>query len=319
MSSSRALGHPSRCLLIGNYGVGNIGDEALKEYFVSTFREVDWIVLGIDTPRLPLGFRSFFTGWLRTIVAMSRSDAVVFGGGSLFTDSESVLACVLWWWHGLVARVLRRPIILACQGVGPFRTVAGRLLARSTFRTAVFISVRDEESLKRIGTWKLRCDPVLSFDPAFSFFASRKGMTPKGRVLAIIPRQNSDDQFFIEVFSIASKPFEEIRVLLMQPDEREYAIAKRIEKMAHKVSIVPILSLDLLLSEVSGAAEVLSQRYHGALAALALGVPVTIVPQMPGDKLDELRLLLRDPRRLSELTMRLRRGEEAMREALRRL
>ncbi len=304
------------CLLIGNYGVGNIGDEALREYFVSTFKEADWTVLGIDTPRLPFGFRSFFTGWFRTIGEMGRSDAVVFGGGSLFTDSESVFACVLWWWHGLVARVLRRPFILACQGVGPFRTLAGRVLARSTFRAATFISVRDEESLKRIATWKLRCDPVLTFDPAFSFFASKKGITEKRNVLAIIPRQNSDDQFFIEVSSAVAKPFDEIRVLLMQPDEREHAIAKRIATMTPKALIVPILSLDQLLSEVSGAMEVVSQRYHGALAALALGVPVTIVPQMPGDKLDELRLLLRDPRRLSELTVRLRRGEEAMKKAL---
>ncbi len=306
-----------RCLLIGNYGVSNIGDEALREYFVSTFTEVHWTVLGTDVPRLPFGFRSFFRLWPKTIVAIARADMIVFGGGSLFTDSESVVACVLWWWHGIVACLFQKRLVLAFQGVGPFRTVFGELLAKWIFTHATFISVRDEASHRRIQGWKLRCTPLLTFDPAFSVFAERKPMQNAKRILGIIPRQNSDDQFFVEVSSAVKKPFDEVRILLMQPDESERSIAEKIRAMTGgTASIVPITSVHQLLTEISGAREILTQRYHGVLAALAIGIPVRIVPQTKGDKLDELKALQNDSKRLGECLMLVKRGEEGMRRVL---
>ena len=108
-----------RCLLISNYGTGNHGDVALKEYFLTRFPEVEWIVLSAnaqsprDVPRLPFGLRSLFTTpWWRTLAALRSSDAVIFGGGSLFTDVESVRACLLWWWHACVARMLDRKSVV---------------------------------------------------------------------------------------------------------------------------------------------------------------------------------------------------------------
>lgn len=320
MPSPSLSERPLHCILIGNYGVGNIGDEALREYFVSTFTEVHWTVLGTDVPRLPLGFRSFFRLWPRTIVAIARADAVVFGGGSLFTDSESVFACVLWWWHGFVARIFRKPVILAFQGVGPFRTVLGELLTKWTFSRATFISVRDEASLRRIHGWKLRCTPLLTFDPAFSVFTERKPIQSLRRILGIIPRQNSDDQFFVEVSSAVKKPFDEVRILLMQPDNAERSIAARIQAMTTIPSaVISITLVDQLLTEIAGVSEVISQRYHGALAALAMGIPVTIVPQTKGDKLDELKTLQDQPEYMAKLLLLVKRGEEEMREALRPL
>ncbi|MBI5155969.1 hypothetical protein HZA45_01700, partial [Candidatus Peregrinibacteria bacterium] len=94
-----------RCVLIGNYGTGNFGDEALRSYFLKSFPEIEWQVVSArptadELPRLPAGPRSLFTTkWFRTIKALRHCDAVVFGGGTLFTDSESVFACFLWWLH----------------------------------------------------------------------------------------------------------------------------------------------------------------------------------------------------------------------------
>lgn len=72
------------CVLIGNYGVGNFGDEALKEYFLSAFPDITWSVVsarpsGEELPRLPGGFRSLFSHWWKTLGAIRNTDAVVFG------------------------------------------------------------------------------------------------------------------------------------------------------------------------------------------------------------------------------------------------
>ena len=83
-------------LLVGNFGVGNVGDEAIRTYILQAFPEVHWTVLSGDrmqsgdVPRLPYGIRSFLsTAWWKTLRAYRSSDGIVFGGGSLFTDVES--------------------------------------------------------------------------------------------------------------------------------------------------------------------------------------------------------------------------------------
>jgi len=73
-----------RLLLVGNYGVGNLGDEALKEYFLTRFPEIDWIVVSAnprtgEVARLPMGIRSFFwLRWMATLRAYREADGVVF-------------------------------------------------------------------------------------------------------------------------------------------------------------------------------------------------------------------------------------------------
>lgn len=286
-----------KCVLIGNYGVGNIGDEALCEYFLHTFPEVSWTVIRHDylayaatacVPRLPFGFRSLFSPWWKTILALYRADAVIFGGGSLFTDVESVMACALWWWHGLVARLLGKPLLLAFQGVGPFQTRLGQSLARFTFEKATYISVRDEQSLKRLSSWNLKTSPVLSFDPAFARFAEQK-RSPEGKRLVVIPRTNSDEEFFRAVNSALSGNFFDVRILLLQPSPKEREVGERLRTLCGvSSSVIEIESVSQLLEEVSQASQVVSQRYHGALAAFAMGIPVKIVPQREGDKLSAL-------------------------------
>lgn len=308
-----------RCVLVGNYGVGNIGDEALKEYFLTEFRDIRWTVVTAkpehdqDVPRLPLGFRSLFASWWRTISEIRHADALVFGGGSLFTDIESVWACVIWRSYAVVAAYFGVPVILAFQGVGPWKTKLGRTLAWKTYRSAKAISVRDEKSLARVRELQPQATPVLAFDPAFALFAAHQ-KKPVGRRLVVIPRTNSDDAFFAEVRQKLTQDFTDVRILLMQPDATELRVGERIRKLAGgKAEVVPLTSVRQLLDEVSTASEVVSQRYHGALAAIAMGVPVQVVPQHPGDKMDSLRAAADDTAIRSQWIEYVRIGAEALR------
>ncbi len=312
-----------KCVLIGNYGAGNVGDEALREYFLRTFSEISWMVLSSDptasneVPRVPTGFRSFFRPWWRTLAAFWHADAVVFGGGSLFTDSESAFACVLWGWHAFVARVLGKPTLFAFQGVGPFRSSFAEGIARAAFLRATFISVRDEKSLQRVQSWHPKFSPILTFDPAFSLFKSFQSSFPTSRSLAIIPRGNSDEQFFVTVGGELVKSWDAVHILLMQPDEAERGVAVRISAMSGgKATITAITTVDQLLSEIAKASTVVTQRYHGALAALALGKRTVICVQQKGDKLDALSEVMSDshePLRWQEL---IRTGAEELSTAL---
>jgi polysaccharide pyruvyl transferase WcaK-like protein len=310
-------------VLVGNYGAQNIGDEALREYFLSAFHEVEWKVVSAspsgpnEVPRLPFGLRSFFTSWPRTIGAIARSKAAVFGGGSLFTDIESVRACMMWWSYAFIARLFRKPVILAFQGIGPFRTRFGLLLAQWTAKRAVFISVRDDESLKRIEGWDLGCEPTLTFDPAFALFASHPKRTSGGRTLVLIPRTNSDDRFFSAAAEKIKERFDTIRILLMQPDGAEKRVGDRLRALAGSSAVVvAISSVHQLLDEISAASFVLSQRYHGALAALAMSVPMDTVPQGAGDKMDGLRQMGKDTQAVERWKRSIETGQSTLKAQL---
>ena len=124
-----------KCLLVGNFGVGNLGDEALKDYFLQEFSTVDWTVVSADpqgekeVARLPGGVRSLLKlQWFKTLFAYRSCDAIVFGGGSLFTDAllrfpfkalNSEIPCKCFNSSGM-----GRPICLYC--IAPYLTISAR-------------------------------------------------------------------------------------------------------------------------------------------------------------------------------------------------
>lgn len=314
-----------RLVLVGNYGVGNLGDEALKEYFLNTFPEVEWVVVeegikgnqpsprlrlaskGNKVCRLPFGLRSLLLSpWWRTVRSYWNCDGVVFGGGSLFTDSESVKAPILWGWHALIAWTFRKPFYLAFQGVGPFRTRLGEWWCRWVVRHARFVSVRDRDSYERVKKW--RGDVVLSFDPVFL-----EATKATKDVLLVIPRNNSDASFCERAREIYEhRTFNSVKICSLQPsDPHEQAVCRKLETLFHPYTSIRVYGYSDLVREVGSASFVLSQRYHGALAALAAGVPFEVMPQVPGDKLSSLISVKRE-----DALRLVQDGEDALRKAI---
>ncbi len=292
--------HRPHCILIGNYGVANLGDEALREYFLQAFPDVEWMVLSAhpmhsnELYRLPGGIRSFLmTPWWKTVRAIRRSDAVVFGGGSLFTDVESVYACFLWYIHAGVARLFGVPVHLAFQGIGPFKTGMGESLARWVVRHAASVSVRDRASFDRVNRWQSNQKFMQTFDPVFSFMYKQKIDKEIKNVFTVIPRHNSGATLQEAIKTSISQQGNPttIRLVLMQPDDpSEQAWADQFTRtIGLPVERVPAVTLEHLMDSVAGSRLVITERFHGALAALASGVAVEIVSQGKGDKLDELR------------------------------
>lgn len=287
-----------KCLLVGNFGVGNLGDEALKEYFLTKFSDIDWTVVSAnpqgksEVPRLPGGLRSLLKfRWIKTLSAYKSCDAVVFGGGSLFTDTESVYACFLWSLHARLGFLLGKPVHLAFQGIGPFRTILGKRWTRSVCRKSSSISVRDSLSYQRVGEWGLSQKCVLSSDPVFFLLDSQKVDVCTKNILVLIPRKNSGDKFIKKTQELVKSMHpDEIKILSMQPDKKsESDFCQKLASLFDVSSkIQKVSTLNDLLQEVSSAGLVISERYHGAMAALVLGKRVEIVSQYKDDKLSSL-------------------------------
>ena len=284
-----------RFLLVGNYGVQNLGDEALKNYFQSHFPNVHWDILSAhpssqELPRLPAGLRSFFSfQWIRTWKALRHSNGIVFGGGTLFTDTESVHACILWGVHAWAARMLKKPYFLAFQGVGPVHGRLGTAITGYVLAHATFISVRDRASVLEVQRLAPTVPCLQTFDPMFLITAEQKKEPSSKKTLVVIPRSAVSLSFEERVKEMAPA-YEEILILSLQPgNAREQETCKRLSAMlGANATHHAVHSFAELVALLGHATFVLSQRYHGLLAALALGIPSQAVPQKEGDKLASL-------------------------------
>jgi polysaccharide pyruvyl transferase CsaB len=309
-----------RALLIGNYGVGNLGDEALCEAVQSLAPEVSWTVVSARPtaralPRLPAGLRSFCTTpWWRTLAALRRSDVVVFGGGSLFTDVESWRACWIWWLHVTAARVCGCRILLVFQGIGPLQGSVARWLTASALRQARHVSVRDEPSAVLALALGAR-DVVQTVDPVLALLPQTSAPQPDGP-LVLIPRHNVTPAFLAACHQ-AAQFGGPVHVVSLQPDdEQEEIVTRALVAAVPGATCVPVRTLQELVAAIMPARQVVTQRFHGALAALALDKPLVIVPQGGGDKLSNLRDIAEGRVPRTTLYDRLEMGRLAFRQAL---
>jgi catechol 2,3-dioxygenase-like lactoylglutathione lyase family enzyme len=81
-------------------------------------------------------------------------------------------------------------------------------------------------------------------------------------------------------------------------------------------TIIDVMSVEQLLTEVAQGAEVVTQRFHGALAGLAVGIPVIIGSQAPGDKLSTLDALIKAGSAKERLLDLIGSGERSLRSVL---
>jgi polysaccharide pyruvyl transferase WcaK-like protein len=306
-------------VLIGNFGDGNFGDEAVLQFYKEYYTEVKWNVLSSspnnnDFFRLPGGLRSLFTPWYKTIYTYYKSDGVVFAGGTLFTDAESVYACFLWWLHGALAIILRKPIYLAFQGIGPFHSRVAHMFAASICKRAQYISVRDTLSLERVQLMNVGIPVQLVFDPVILLVRTPESQYSH-RSLVVIPRNNTTDAFIHNIKQHAKSDWDEVLLLSFQlGNEEEQILLNQLQTLFTAARIQSVTGLQEAVSFIHSASMVLSQRFHGTLIAKVLGKDVLTVQQRAGDKHS---ILLKEMEDVDQCKKRANFGFESLKKALR--
>lgn len=168
-----------RVLLSGYYGFGNVGDEAILASTIESLREkrpgIEVSVLSANPAETARTYSvdAYQRMSLRDVASGILScDLVVFGGGSLLQDDTSFRSLLYYLSVIFSSRALGKPVVIYANGVGPLRSVTGRLLTKLALSLVRKVTVRDPESeklLKRIGVKK----PVrVTADPAFLLSAS---------------------------------------------------------------------------------------------------------------------------------------------------
>lgn len=135
-------------------------------------------------PFVPVGLRSRFKGKrVEALKAIARADLVIVGGGGLFTDAESWKAPYIWFKQVQIIRRMKKPYLCYGQSLGPLHHTWSRHWAKTSFRHAQAVHVRDEASAKLLKNWGIPCS--VGTDPALSWLLNEKRTIPKKPVLLL--------------------------------------------------------------------------------------------------------------------------------------
>jgi polysaccharide pyruvyl transferase CsaB len=207
-----------RVLLLGYFGAGNFGDDALLVDWLSRHRE--WLgqqQLAVDVTSSGADPLAGFIegGQLRPLIGAlvpkaevlkldpRRYHALIAPGGSLLQDVTSLRSLLYYLWA--IRRFTRAgvPVYLLNQGLGPIISWTGRLFTPRVLRGARLLSLRDEQSytwartrraLARHAELHLACDPVLSAAlAAYPAMAQPEALSGLERgYLLVLPRATGD-------------------------------------------------------------------------------------------------------------------------------
>ena len=173
--------------LVGYYGFGNIGDEAILSAILAEFRarqpDVRFVVASGNPANTTAAHGVEAISWNDMAAihrAVQASDLVVVGGGGLFhdywgVDPDTFLTNKHWgvaYYAGpaLLTTLYRKRLMLYAVGVGPLYSAHGIKLTRMAAETAQAITVRDAGSKTGLEDMGIPAARIrVTADPAFAF------------------------------------------------------------------------------------------------------------------------------------------------------
>ena len=286
----------STVLLVGAFGQGNPGDEALCQAFVGALREHDVVVASADPAATAArhGVRAVGNGAGEVARVVRSADAVVIGGGTVFKSLHRSTGrrplALLRNATALVAAARARGAKVAMVGVGagdmPGPTAPR--LARWLVRHVDLLVLRDEESaaaLSAVGAptpfW-IGADPAWVLDdPSPQIDRRRSSVT-----IAVSHFAGHDTLVANLADAVARRcPDDSVHVQPWQVGDAgdDYVMAERlVARLGDRASIVaPPTDLEDATTTFCRDRLVISLRFHGLVAAARAGTPFLAVAHEP--------------------------------------
>jgi polysaccharide pyruvyl transferase CsaB len=273
-------------LIFGNYGGQNWGDEGILSGLLSALASSRFRIIVISSqpkhtgkhhnissfPPPPFGIRSFFRfSFLRTIRCISSADIILFGGGGLFQDREK-RAIFLWGWYRFIAGMFGKRIIFVGNSVGPLRSFVSRYIAKQSFFSSSFISLRDTHSQELLEKMGIPLENIISStDALFLLRKLPKKREREGTILAFRRSDKKNIQKIKNIFSILPKP---IYVISMDKEDEDF-LSKYNVPFLHPKSVLHLRNI------FSQSKFVLSSRLHGGIFALQAETPFLLLSAAP--------------------------------------
>lgn len=271
-----------RFVLSGYFGFKNFGDEAILSVLITKLKQDKHRITVISSdPQYTIKcykhIRSVHTFKILDIIgAISKSDVLISGGGSLLQDATSVKSLIYYLFIIFLGLILRKKVIIFAQGIGPINSEIGKTLTKLLLRQCSYVSVRDEKSLELLKSWdihaNLLCDPI---------FSTQISQTEKSNIVAIQLRdyKTMSEDFIDRLAQKVCHEFsdKEIEIYSFQ-DSIDLEVCNKFEKAINmlnsniKTKVYSNLTNDEIITKLSNAQYLIAMRFHAIIIGLLAGI-----------------------------------------------
>lgn len=279
-----------KVLIIGNYGVGNLGDEAILQSLLNLCREssLDPMVLSgnpietqkkykiISAPLLPCGVRSFFKGVNpKTLALFKKADKIILGGGGLFNDTK-ILAPWIWYRHAKFTVLQEKKLLCLGQSVGPLRFWISQKFAKFTFENAEKISVRDQNSAKILQKIGISKNKITVASDLALLFANPELKKTKAKIAVNICQIKGFENQIKILAEILPRISQEIVLIAQTPQDLVFLkdLRTKINLPLEKIEIKIPKSPEEAIVEYSQCDLTIGMRFHSVVFSLVANTPV---------------------------------------------
>lgn len=258
-------------LLVGFYGEGNLGDEAILQAICQNLpKNLNPIITsGIKQHFWESIRRRGLLSWPSFLMAAAKSPITVFSGGILQDWSWEGVA---FFAHRIIAasKMGSKPVLFGA-GIGPIRSEKARKLVRKALSFVKLAYVRDKSSYDLYKSLLPEANVYLGTDWTWHFNIARQECA-KEHKLAVNLRQWGNKQLLAEAFD-AVRAFE---------DEKTGLAARKgdirlIEEAMVSSQVVCPESFETFAEVCKGCSHGIAMRYHAALAMLRVGLATKLI------------------------------------------
>lgn len=270
-----------RAVLCGYYGFGNGGDEALLATLLQMLPVgVEPLVMSADPAQTARRFGTpSLDRWslLDVSRAIARSDAFIWGGGSLLQDVTGPANILYYGGLMRLAQGMGKKTIAWSQGLGPLKRPWSRAFACRTLAGCTAVTVRDRGSAELLSDWgipfDLSTDPVWALAPATGAFT---GELPEPWTAVVLRPHPELTPARLEVVTDALAQFQQTvgGSILLVPFQlpADEALARGVsERLLGASAVVQLEDPRQLMGLFHSVRFTISMRLHGVLMAAAGG------------------------------------------------
>lgn len=291
--------HGETIALLGYYGFGNSGDDALLRAILDDLRlsapMAGPVVLSFrpKKTRADYGVQSINRFNFFAIARLfSRCKLFLSGGGSLIQDVTSTKSLLYYLWMIKLAKKKKLPVMLYANGIGPIVRESNRKRVTPVLNAVDCITLRDEDSLqtlRELGITKpditLTADPALglrNFDAAGAKqLLEQSGLVDGEPFFCLSVRRwrgapDNLDAHFAALADYIAETYGLTPVFVPMQYEKDIALCRAVQANLKRRSVLldTNLSTDAILGVLSHAQAAVAVRLHLLIFGTLLGLPV---------------------------------------------
>ncbi len=269
----------TKYVISGYIGFDNFGDEAICGVLTNYLKQngaEQVTVISANPEKTSRLYGVESVPILDFIKPIRNADVLISGGGSLLQDVTSLRSLLYYIAVIMTALVYGKQVYIFAQGITPFRTIIGKLLAGFVLKRCHKITVRDrfsQEYLEKMGiSSELIADPVFGLETPTVEKHEGVGIQLRGC-------SSVNDEFLNLLAENVARTFKnkEIKLFSLQ-DGLDLPVIERFTKIITGKGVIAKIykemSVPQVIKEISSLEYLIGMRFHANLVAAKAGVKI---------------------------------------------